>query len=49
MNTEKLSTWGSGILLGLPIGVGLALLIGGPWTVGLGIVGTVAVNLLAKK
>jgi len=49
MDQQKLTTWGSGILLGMPIGLGVAAIIGGPWTIGLGLLGTVAVNFLSKK
>lgn len=43
----KIKNWAAGILLGMPVGLGVAAIIGGPWTIGLGILGTVAVNLLS--
>ena len=48
MDNRTLKLWAAGLLLGMPLGLGVAALIGGAWTVGIGVAGTVAVNLLGK-
>jgi hypothetical protein len=49
VDQKKLEDWGSGIMLGMPIGLGVAALIGGGWTIGLGIVGYAALRYLSNK
>jgi hypothetical protein len=49
MDQAKLKTWAAGILIGMPIGLMVAVLVGNTVTIGAGILGSVALNYFGKK